>query len=54
MIELLAAEVPGQHIGLQTDSAREFYLALGFRAQPEFMSMVVGNWLDNDRNRGDG
>jgi hypothetical protein len=40
-----------QHIGLQTDDAQELYGKLGFRAQPEFLSLVVGQWLDNDANR---
>jgi len=45
--------VPGQHIGLQVDSegARRLYQSLGFRPQPEFMSVVVGTWLDNAANR---
>ena len=51
MIELLLAEVPGQHVGLQTDSASEVYEALGFERQPEFFSRVVGTWLANDANR---
>jgi ribosomal protein S18 acetylase RimI-like enzyme len=51
MVRLLAARVPGQHIGLQTDDAAELYRSLGFRDQPIFMSMVVGEWLDNDANR---
>jgi len=51
MIRSLAVRVPGQHIGLQTDDAQEFYATLGFRPQPEFLSMVVGNWLDNEANR---
>ncbi|HEV7204742.1 MAG TPA: GNAT family N-acetyltransferase [Jatrophihabitans sp.] len=51
MVEHLAAQVPGQHIGLQTDDAQEFYARLGFRPQPEFLSRVVGKWLDNDANR---
>ena len=28
-----------------------FYAALGFRPQPEFMSLVAGEWLDNEGNR---
>ena len=36
MVRSLAAVVPGQHIGLQTDDAQEFYATLGFRPQPEF------------------
>jgi predicted GNAT family acetyltransferase len=51
MVEQLAAAVPGQHIGLQTDDAVDFYARLGFRMQPRFMSRVVGRWLDNDANR---
>jgi ribosomal protein S18 acetylase RimI-like enzyme len=51
MVRVLAARVPGQHIGLQTDDAQGFYSRLGFRPQPEFLSLVVGEWLDNDANR---
>jgi predicted GNAT family acetyltransferase len=51
MVRSLAAAVPGQHIGLQTDDAQELYAKLGFRPQPEFLSLVVGTWLDNDANR---
>jgi len=51
MVDDLAQRVHGQHIGLQTDDARRFYATLGFRAQPEFLSLVVGRWLDNDANR---
>jgi ribosomal protein S18 acetylase RimI-like enzyme len=51
MIQLLLDDVPGQHVGLQTDDAQEFYRALGFEPQPEFWSVVVGRWLDNDANR---
>ncbi len=51
LVERLAARVPGQHIGLQTDDAEALYTALGFEPQPAFMSLVVGRWLDNDGNR---
>jgi ribosomal protein S18 acetylase RimI-like enzyme len=51
MIRALEDQVPGQHIGLQTDDAQAFYASLGFRPQPEFLSLVVGQWLDNDANR---
>jgi ribosomal protein S18 acetylase RimI-like enzyme len=51
MMRRLLDEVPGQHVGLQTDSAQELYRSLGFAAQPEFWSLVVGSWLDNDANR---
>jgi len=50
MIQLLINEVPGQHIGLQTDDAQALYASLGFQPQPEFWSLVVGTWLDNDAN----
>jgi ribosomal protein S18 acetylase RimI-like enzyme len=51
MIRVLEDRVPGQHIGLQTDDAQAFYASLGFRPQPEFLSLVVGQWLDNEANR---
>jgi hypothetical protein len=51
MVRRLVAAVPGQHVGLQTDDAAPFYATLGFRAQPEFLSLVSGTWLDNDANR---
>lgn len=51
MVDLLRAQVPGQHIGLQTDDAQGLYESLGFRPQPEFWSCVVGTWLENDANR---
>jgi predicted GNAT family acetyltransferase len=51
LMRMLADEVPGQHIGLQTDDAEDFYRSLGYEPQPEFWSLVVGRWLDNDANR---
>jgi ribosomal protein S18 acetylase RimI-like enzyme len=51
MIRRLLGEVPGQHVGLQTDDAQELYRSAGFEPQPEFWSVVVGSWLDNDANR---
>ena len=51
MLRLLIDAVPGQHIGLQTDSAHELYASVGFRPQPEFWSLVSGRWLDNGANR---
>ncbi len=51
MIERLLGEVPGQHVGLQTDSAPEVYESLGFERQPEFYSRIVGSWLANEANR---
>ena len=51
LVRHLMAQVPGQHIGLQTDDARPFYESIGFGPQPEFLSLVVGTWLDNEANR---
>jgi ribosomal protein S18 acetylase RimI-like enzyme len=51
LMRMLAERVPGQHIGLQTDDAQDFYRSLGYAPQPEFWSLVVGRWLDNDANR---
>jgi ribosomal protein S18 acetylase RimI-like enzyme len=50
MIVHLLGQVPGQHVGLQTDDAQPLYESLGFKSQPEFWSRVVGSWLDNDAN----
>jgi ribosomal protein S18 acetylase RimI-like enzyme len=51
MMRHLLDRVPGQHVGLQTDDAQALYQSLGFEHQPEFWSVVVGKWLDNDANR---
>jgi hypothetical protein len=51
MVRFLVDRVPGQHIGLQTDDAGRFYVGLGFRPQPEFLSLIAGQWLGNDANR---
>ena len=51
MIGRLLDQVPGQHVGLQTDDAQALYESLGFRPQPEFWSVVVGGWLENAANR---
>jgi Acetyltransferase (GNAT) family. len=51
MVRQLMAQVPGQHIALQTDDAQALYTSLGFRPQPELLSIVVGIWLDNPANR---
>ena len=50
MVRQLMSGVPGQHVGLQTDDAEEFYASLGYRHQPLFMSAVVGEWLVNESN----
>jgi ribosomal protein S18 acetylase RimI-like enzyme len=51
MVRRLMDQVPGQHVGLQTNDAQSFYRSLGFRSQPEFMSSVVGVWLDPTSTR---
>jgi predicted GNAT family acetyltransferase len=51
LVRMLLDEVPGQHVGLQTNDAQALYESLGFRPQPEFWSHVVGRWLDNEANR---
>ena len=51
MVRHLMAQVPGQHIGLQTDEAEAFYAKLGYAHQPVFMSAISGAWLDNEANR---
>jgi len=51
MIRHLLEQVPGQHVGLQTNNAQDLYASLGFKPQPEFWSIVVGSWLDNAANR---
>lgn len=50
MVRLLMEQVPGQHIGLQTDDAEAFYASLGYRPQPAFMSAISGTWLANAAN----
>ena len=51
MVTLLCEQVPGQHVGLQTEDMQAVYASMGFAPQPQFMSRVVGRWLDNDANR---
>src|SRR5246127_2006284 len=38
LVRALLEQVPGQHVGLQTDDAGAFYASLGFAGQPEFLS----------------
>jgi GNAT superfamily N-acetyltransferase len=52
MVRHLLQQVPGQHVGLQTNDREDFYASLGFRRQPDFWSIVVGSWLDNAANNG--
>lgn len=50
MVRYLLVKVPGQHVGLQTDDQQDFYAGLGFQPQPQFMSCIVGQYLDNAAN----
>jgi len=47
LVRRLIATVPGQHVGLFTDDMQAFYASLGFKLRPDFMDLVVGNWLQN-------
>ena len=47
IMTLLLDQVPGQHVYLQTDDALTFYRKLGFRRQPDGLSLVVGDYLNN-------
>ena len=47
MIQIALEQLPGQHVYLQTDDAVGLYEKLGFQKQPEGMSLVVGEWLQN-------
>lgn len=47
MMRRLLAAGPGQHFYLQTDDAGAFYEKLGFRPQPEGLSLVSGIYLEN-------
>ena len=49
LVRRLIATVPGQHVGLFTDDMQDFYRSLGFRVRPDFMDLVVGRWLENER-----
>ena len=51
LVRMLVDQVPGQHVGLQTDDAQALYVSLGFAMQPEFMAKISGRWLDNEANR---
>ncbi len=51
MMSMLVASVPGQHIFLQSDDAVGFYEKLGFRKQPESLSIISGTYLQNETRR---
>ena len=43
-----AAQLPGQHVYLFTDSAKGLYEKVGFQVQGMGMGRVVGEWLVNE------
>lgn len=46
MVRRLLEDVPGQHVYLQADDdVLPFYDGLGFKAHPNGLSIVVGQWL---------
>ena len=47
VMQMLVDAVPGQHIYLQADDAADFYSKLGFDRQPEGMSLISGEYLQN-------
>lgn len=48
IMRMLIDAVPGQHVYLQTDDAVEFYAKLGFVEQPKGMSIIAGEYLQNE------
>lgn len=48
MLELLCANLSGQHVYLFTDDAQAFYAACGFAPRGAGMERVVGRWLHSD------
>lgn len=48
IMQMLLENAPGQHVYLQTDHAAGFYEKLGFSEQPKGMSIIVGEYLQND------
>ena len=45
MVNDLLERVPGQHVALFTDHARDLYARLGFEDEQVGMARVVGTWL---------
>jgi hypothetical protein len=45
MMKMLLSKLDGQHVYLVTDDQTEFYETLGFKRQPEGMSVIIGTWL---------
>ena len=51
LVRHLVEQVPGQHVGLQTDDAQLFYANLGFQIDNDYMWHVSGTYLSNEANR---
>ena len=51
MMEILLAKLEGQHVYLFTDEAVEFYKTLGFETQSIGMGKVVGEWLQDKKDK---
>lgn len=47
MMQLLEAELPGQHVYLFTDDRVPFYETLGYQPQDTGMGKVIGRWLNH-------
>jgi len=47
LMQLLLEQLQGQHVYLQTDDAVDFYTRMGFAAQPQGLSIIVGDYLGN-------
>ena len=52
MIRMLLGRLPGQHVHLFTDDARDFYKAIGFEERGIGFQTVVGQWLRNEGGSG--
>lgn len=48
MMQRLLEQLPGQHVYLFTDSAKELYAKVGFKVHGTGMGLVVGEWLVNE------
>lgn len=46
MMDVVLAQLPGQHVYLFTDDALEFYRKAGFAQQGAGLGRIVGRWLD--------
>jgi len=47
MMQIALEKLPGQHVYLFTEDAKEFYNSLGFKKRGVGLELVVGTWLVN-------